>query len=120
MRPRGKKLDAEDGRRCFSHGGRIESDSRRRFILCLIHSILDLEADHVVAVLMVLLTECAVYIYGVFVLGDRYVHAFVDFTVPIIPSDSPQRFFLCLIHAITGIEADRVGTKLACPCIDTC
>jgi hypothetical protein len=40
----------------------------------------------------------------------RTVHTFVAF----IPSDSPRRFFLCLIHAFTGIEADRVGTELAC------
>ena len=60
MRPRGEKSDVEEGKHGFSHGGRVESDSLLRFILCLIHSILDLEADHVVAVLMVLLlTECA-------------------------------------------------------------
>ena len=43
-----------------------------------------------------------------------YVHTFIDFTVLIIRSDSLRRFVLCLIHAFTGIEADRVGTELAC------
>jgi hypothetical protein len=47
------------------------------------------------------------------VLGDRYVHTFVDFTVLIVRSDSCRRFVLCLIHAVTGIEADRVGTEQA-------
>jgi hypothetical protein len=50
----------------------------------------------------------------------RYVHTFVDFTVLIIRSNSLRHFILCLIHAITGIESDRVGTEQACILVLAC
>ena len=92
----------------------VNSDLLRRFIVCLIHSILDLEADHVVTVLMVLLLTEFADCFGRPVC--TYVRRFYSTNYSTQLTSTPHS----LLDPIPGIEADHVGTEQACVFVLAC